>query len=216
MGEYNKPPRRIPITAYPLAFGTAYEAGDTVYVYNKRPLKHVGEAVRRALELPPYKPELRDQTESLRQWADEYNLSVPKDTEQLHHYVITVGEAESPTCWPTLKYMETHTYLALGILNSYRPTVVYPHGTHYMCRFGHEKRTADGKIATNCYRCSWWRHQGIDLGNFKPTHCLKGHPLKDNRWLVYHHHNGRDYVTEKCIICNNNEVMKLSGYEPHE
>jgi hypothetical protein len=207
---------RAPFTKFPTPLGEGYRVGSTIYLYTKRPIVQPRGHVRRALSLPE-QPNLRDWTASMREWTDENNLPAPRDKEGLYNYVLTLGEAEAPTIWPTRTYMRTHRTLSTKTMQHYVPTVVYPTGTATMCRFGHQKtvRNVNGKGKRGgavCNKCAWWRHQGVDLSVYKPTHCLKGHTLKNNRWL--HHRKDRRGVTEYCVKCNNDEVMNKTGYQP--
>jgi hypothetical protein len=209
--------RRTSLMKHPIPFGEMYRAGDTVYVYNKKFLKRPADVVRRVLELPS-EIQTHDQTQTFREWADKYSLPVPTDKEGLYNYVVTIGDADLPTVWPTKTYMDKHQTLMPRVIDYYIPKVIYITGTGTICRFGHEKRipktsNRKGKLVSNCGKCAWLRHQGVDLASFKPTHCLKGHSLEGNRWLTYK--DGTKRVTEHCVQCNNDKVISRSGYIPH-
>lgn len=207
----------IAIKKYSSMYSEVYEADGTVYLFNKKPLSKPNEAARRIMNLKTDHM-LHNQTSTFREWAAEYNIPTPRDKKDLYCYVITIDDTPLPTVWPSLNYLRTHKVVTPSSLNVlYAPKVVYPVGTRSMCRFGHiKKRDKTGR--THCYRCAWWRQQGVDLSAYKPTHCLEGHPLKDNRWLI--HRSGRNSnssvaVKESCVKCHNELVMKKYGYTPH-
>lgn len=199
---------KIKLKKFPTTLGEGYRAGDTFYLYLRRPVKELAEYLRRALEDETL-PNLHDHTESLRQWAHENNIPVPKDTDDLCNYVLTAQGSEPPTLWPPRAYMRTHQTLSPTTMEKYIPKVIYPWGTSTMCRFGHPRPvTPNGK--KECYKCAYWREQGINLLMYRPTHCVKGHPLKDNRWLA----ERRGKVSEHCVQCNNDKIINESGYKP--
>lgn len=207
---------RIELVKFPTPTGEGYRAGDTYYLYLTRQVsyKYVTEILRKTLGLPPT-PLLHDQTSSFRAWANKNNIPVPKDTDKLYNYVVTVGDAEIPTVWPSRSYMRSHRSLSPRTMRNYVPNIVYPSGTATMCRFGHMKPTSKYGRRNACGKCRWWREQGVDLSGYTPTHCLVGHSLKDNRWLSVR--GDRDHrVTEHCVKCNNDKVMRERGYTPHD
>lgn len=200
---------KVKLVKFPTTQGEGYRAGDTYYLYLRMPVKDITSHLRSALGLPAT-PLLHNQTASFRKWAQANNTPVPKDTEKLYNYVVTVGDAELPTVWPSRSYVRKNRSLSPSTMERYLPRVVYPIGTSTMCRFGHMKTVAKNGARENCNRCSWWRHQGIDLSIYTPTHCLKGHALKNNRWLS----ERRGNVSEHCVKCTNKKIMDTFGYKP--
>jgi hypothetical protein len=199
---------RMKIDKFPTPLGEVYRVGNTFYLYTRKPVVYPVGHVKRALGLPA-SPELHNQTASLRTWVQENNIPSPKDSKELYNYVLTLDKEEAPTVWPSQKYMRAHRTFLPATLESYTPRVVYPMGTNYMCRFGHPKPKNGSR---NCHRCAWWRNQGVDLSSYTPTHCIKGHALKNNRWLILRH--GR--LSETCVRCNNERIINETGYMPHD
>lgn len=196
---------------FPTKLGEGYRVGDTYYLYTRKPLVNPNHHIRDALDLPPT-PQLHNQTESFRKWAIENNIPVPKDLDNLYNYVLTIGDAHLPTVWPSRIYMRKHQIISATKLQGYAPRIVYTIGTPTMCRFGHKKYAVKSNKSRGaaCNTCRWWRDQGVDLSAYTPTHCLVGHPLKDNRWLSCR----RGKISEHCVKCNNDKVTNKYGYTP--
>lgn len=209
--------------------GEGCRVGNVVYLYLRKPVTAdtaIGQ-VHRHLEIPGT-IRVYSRTSKMRAWAESYNLPMPADENGLYNYILTVGDDEPlPVIWPTQQYMRGRTYVHPTTIAQTVPEVVYPIGTSTMCRFGHPKkisiRSSPDKYGntrmTTCYRCSWWRMSGIDLKSYKPTHCLKGHPLAGNRYLAVRasRNPGQKYkILEHCVECHNQEVINKTGYKPHE